>query len=816
MGITPVSLMRALEERNKVVRTGRLTSGGEKIQIYQSGTFRSLEDIRDMVIRPADSDQLVRLGDIADVRRTTPDPPDPIMRFNMKRAIGIGISTVAGGNTIVMGDSVKAEIRELMKELPAGLKIHIVNFQGTAVKKAINRFITGLIQSILIVIVVLVLFLGFRSSLVIVNGLLFNIAALFIIMRIFGVNLQNVSIAALILALGMMVDDSVVISDNILVRLRQGNMDRDTAGVQSAKATGFAQFIATFIIVASFLPIYLAESATGVFCESLFLVVAIALSVSWFQAMTVVPVVGGYLFKVKKKGKEKFSSRLYRVYRDVLRAGLRHRWAVIGLMVALLVISNFCFGFIKQDFFPLADRAQFQVNYWNPQGTGLVKTSEDLKKIEKHVLSMKGVRSVATSVGSGPPRFLLGFTPQQPNPSYGCIIVNTETTKDVPVLIRSVRKYLKSSFPQANPVVSGFTMGGAPSMKIEARFFGPDPDVLRDLAGQAMEIMREQGGVDIRDNWRQKVKVWEPEYVQSRGLMTGITREDIGRSLLAFTTGLPVGVYRKAQNMLPILLRFPAWQRKNNSELDTIPVSGQGSGRTVPLGTVTRNVPPVFENPIIHRLHRMRYISALCNPPAAETSVSFRKKLLPLFKKKIDLPPGYRLKWGGTYKMMKTSNDSVNEQLPVAMVLMVIAIVILFNDLLRPVMLILTLPLSIVGIAIGMLLFGKPFDFMANLGFYCLIGIMIRNGVILILEIDSLIKQGKDPYESVVEGSVSRLRPVLITALCTSLAMIPLIGDRLFGSMAVTITAGLIFATIITLVYLPVLYAMLRRIPNKT
>ncbi|MBD3296146.1 MAG: AcrB/AcrD/AcrF family protein, partial [Candidatus Omnitrophica bacterium] len=534
-GISPASFMRALEERNKVVRTGRLTSGGEKIQIYQTGSFRSLKDIEDLVIRGENSDQLVRLQDIADVRLTTVDPPDPIMRFNMERAIGIGISTVAGGNTIVMGDSVKAEIRKLMKELPAGLKIHIVNFQSTAVKTAINRFITGLMQSILIVVAVLVIFLGFRSSLVIVNGLLFNIAALFIIMRMFGVNLQNVSIAALILALGMMVDDSVVISDNILVKLREGKMDRDTAGVQSAKATGFAQFIATFIIIASFLPIYLAESATGVFCESLFLVVAIALSVSWFQAMTVVPVIGGYLFKVKEKGKETFSSPLYNIYRGILKIGLRHRWMVIGLMVALLVLANLCFGFIKQDFFPLADRAQFQVNYWNPQGTGIVKTSEDLKVIEKHILSLEGVNSLAVSAGSGPPRFLLGFTPEQPNPSYGCLIVNTRSTDDVPVLVDKVRKYLKTNFPQANPVVSGFPMGGAPSMKIEARFFGPDPGVLRKLADQAKDIMREKGGVDIRDNWRQKVKAWRPEYIQSRGVMTGITPRDIGRSLLTFT-----------------------------------------------------------------------------------------------------------------------------------------------------------------------------------------------------------------------------------------------------------------------------------------
>lgn len=809
-GINPSEVVSSLRRQNKIIDSGELTSGSEKVQVFYDDTFSSVEDIKKLVIRGKDSGQLVFLRDIVDVKKTTVTPPNPMLRFNMKPAIGIGISTIAGGNTIVMGNDVKSEIKKIMPQLPAGLEINTINFQSKAVKKAISRFLTGLMQAIIIVTAVLLLSLGLRSSVVIVNGLLFNIAAVVIIMLIFGINLQNVSIAALIIALGMMVDDSVVVSDNILVSLQQGDVSHDQAGKQAVKATGFAQFIATFIVIASFLPIYLAKSATGVFCKSLFLVAAIALAVSWLQAMTVVPVMGSYLLKVKKKETDPFSGRFYRSYRNILKLGLRHRWLVIGIMILLLFIFSYFFGFVKQDFFPFSNRPQFQVNYWRPAGSSIDRTSEDLKQIEKHILSLKGVESVATSVGSGPPRFLLGFSPQQFDPSYGCIIVNTDTRKDALRLMKKVNDYLVSNFPDANPVVSGFPMGGAPQMKIEARFFGPDPEVLRNLANQAKAIMKESKAVNVRDNWRQKVKTWSPEYSQVRGNLTGISREDIGQSLRFFTNGFPIGIYRDGEDKVPILLRFPKGEKSNNGNLDMIPVWGQQEKQSVPLGVVANNAAPRLKNSVIHRLHRLRYISALSNPPPTETSVSFRKKLLKKFKNRINLPPGYQLKWGGAYKMMQTSNKSVNEQLPVAMVLIAVALIVLFNGMLRPVMIFLTLPLSIVGVVIGLLTFRKPFDFMANLGFYCLMGIMVRNGVILILEIDKLIKEGSNPYEAVLRGSVTRIRPVLITAFCTSLGMIPLISDVLFGSMAVTIVGGLIFATIITLVYLPVLYALLR------
>ncbi|MCF7873213.1 MAG: efflux RND transporter permease subunit [Candidatus Omnitrophica bacterium] len=817
IGINPDQIIRILQEQNKVVPSGYLTSGGEKIRATTTGVFTSLDDIKNLIVKGEKSNQLVLLKDIAELRKITVEPPQAVMRFNGKKAIGIGVSTVSGGNTIVVGDAVEAEIDELTSQLPAGLKINTINFQSKSVKKSINNFLLALIEAIIIVMAVLFVSLGFRSGLVITNGLLFNIAALIIIMLMLGVNLQNVSIAALIIALGMMVDDSVVVSDNILERLRADGSSRDTAGREAAQATGFAQFIATFIAICSFLPIYLAKSSTGQFCESLFLVVAIALSVSWLQAMTVVPVIGGYLFKVKKKAKKAkaYSGRFYQKYRQILRYWLKRRWPLMLIMLGLLLIASYGFDFMKTQFFPKAVRPQFQVNYWLPEGSSIEKTSQDLKKIEKYILTLNGVKSVATSVGSGPPRFMLAFTPEQPNPSYGCMIVNTETAQDVPGIIKKVDSYLDKHFPQAEPVICRFSTNGGPNIGIHARIFGPDPEVLCKFSAQAEAIMREEGGQEIRNNWRQKVKVWVPKYSQPRGSLSGINREDIGQSLLTYSQGFPIGIYREGHNLLPIKIRFPKKDRNNNSNLATVPVWGEQGRNSVPLGAVVNSAELKLENPVIHRLHRFRYISAMCNPPEGGTINDFQKKLKKRFEKELSLPDGYWLEWGGLYKLMKSSNKSVSVKVPIALILMLIGIIILFDGLIQPLMIILTLPLSIIGISFGMVIFQKPFNFLATMGFYCLLGIMIRNGVILVQEIDRTIKKQDDPYQSVVEASVTRIRPVLITAFCTSLGMIPLISDVLFGSMAITIISGLLFATIITLVYLPVLYALLHRIYPK-
>ena len=814
LGIHPDHIISSLRDQNLLTYSGSLNTQNRKVTLSPAGNFRTVDDIKKLVISSDDGRQSVFLGDIAEVARRYQDPPQVLFRHNGKPAIGIGISTVTHGNAVAMGNAVSKKLAEITVRMPAGLTLDIINYQSREVLESVQDFITSLLQAIGIVLVVLLLSLGFRSALVITNGLIVNIGGTFLVMYWLGIDLQTVSVSSLVLVLGMLVDDSVVVTDNVMVRLREGSLDTDTACVDAARATGWPQIVATAVACASFLPIDLAKSSTGEFCKTLFDVVAIALCISWIQAMTVVPVMSAKILKApkRKQKKEPYQNHFYRIYRFLLNRALRHRWLTVLIMTGLLFLSAWGFEFIKQVFMQPAYRPQYQINYWLPEGTRIERTSADLKKLEKEIRSWPEVESVTTTVGSGPLRFLLTFTPQQQHSCYGIIVVNTRSPDDVDELVQRTRTHMASHYPDADPLVIPFDLSGGPEYEVAARFSGDDPKVLRALSEKARGIMANHPqSKNVRDNWRNRISVWAPEFSQVDGHAMGITRPQVAHALLRLTHGIPMGNFREKDRLIPIVVRAPKSERFITPDLDNVPVWGDGP-ESRPLGSLVTGQKVHMREAMIWHYDRIRTITVQCNPKAGFTTVKLRNDLAPLIEA-IPLPPGYTLSWGGMYEFANESNQSVYAQVPLAMALMLVFVVLLFNGVRQPLIIILTLPLSIIGITAGLLLTHKGFGFMAMLGMLSLMGMMIRNAVILIGEIDLWIVKGSDRYHAVVQASLTRVRPVLITACTTTLGMIPLVSSKLFGSMAVTIMGGLLFATVLTLVFIPTLYVIFYRIP---
>ncbi len=814
LGIHPDNIISSLKAQNLLTDSGSLDTHHRKVTLRPTGNFQTVDDIRKLVISGDNGRQSVFLGDMALIERRYQDPPRVLFRHNGKPAIGIGISTVTHGNAVAMGNAVEKKLGEMTAHMPAGLTLDIINYQSREVLESIQGFITSLLQAIGIVLVVLLLSLGFRSAIVITNGLLVNIGGSFLVMYWLGIDLQVVSVSSLVLALGMLVDDSVVVTDNVMVRLRDGNPATDTACVDAARATGWPQIVATAIACASFLPIDLARSSTGEFCKTLFDVVAIALAISWVQAMTVVPVLSARILKApkQKKAKEPYQNRFYRIYRFLLQGSLRHRWLTVGAMAGLLFLAAWGSEFMKQIFMQPADRPQYQINYWLPEGTRIERTSADLQKLAKEIRSWPGVKSVTTTVGRGPLRFLLTFTPEQEHTCYGIIIVNTRSPDDVNGLVQRTRAHIAAHYPDADPLAIPFNESGGPEYEVEVRFSGDDPSVLRALSEKARSIMADHPqSKNVRDNWRNRISVWAPEFSQVDGHAQSITRPQVAQSLLRLTHGIPIGYFREQNRLIPIVVRAPKNERFITPDLDNVPVWGDGH-ESRPLASLITGHDVQMQESTIWHYDRIRTITVQCNPKAGFTTVKLRNQLAPLIEA-IPLPPGYTLSWGGTYEFANESNQSVYVQVPLALALMLAFVVLLFNGVRQPLIIILTLPLSIIGITAGLLLTGKGFGFMAMLGMLSLIGMMIRNAVILIGEIDQWIARGTDRYQAVVQASLTRVRPVLITACTTTLGMSPLVTDELFGSMAVTIMGGLLFATVLTLVFIPTLYVIFFRIP---
>ncbi len=815
LGVPPATVANALRAKNLVSNSGRARVGDEYIAIEPSGLFTSIEDFDSLLISGSNGGAQTFLGDIATVRRDYEEPPSTILRYDGHRAIGVGISTVSGGNVVTMGKAVEQRIRAMAGEIPLGIEFGVISLQSEAVTVAINGFVFSLGQAIAIVVAVLLAFMGMRSGLLIGFVLFLTICGSFILMGRSGVTLERISLGALIIALGMLVDNAIVVVDGMLIKLQQG-MDRRRAAIEVVKQTALPLLGATVIAVLAFAAIGTSQDSTGEYTRSLYTVILISLMLSWVTAITFTPLLATRFLSAPASGgddADPYGSRFYQVFRSFLATCIRLRWATLAVVVAVFAAAVVGFGSLSQSFFPNSTRPQFMVDYWLPEGTHIAQTSSDMAEIEEHIASLDGVTHVTTIVGQGALRFLRTYGPEKNNSAYGQFLVDVDDYRRVDEIMGNIQTWLETNYPQADPQTRKFVLGPGEPGKIQAKFFGPDADVLRGLAARAETIMAaEPTAVGVRHDWREKVKLIRPVIAEEQANLNGITREDIANALRQGFDGISVGVFRESDELLPIVMRAREDQSGNIQSINNLQIYSPAARRMIPLAQVVSGFETVFEDQIIWRFDRTRAITVLADPRVGEAA-DLLAKVRPAVEA-IELPPGYRLEWWGELRDSGDAQGSLAATIPLFILMMVLITILLFNNLKQTAVIWLTVPLAIIGVTVGLGVTGQPFGFMALLGFLSLTGMLIKNAIVLIDQINLELDEGKAIEDAILHSAVSRLRPVGMAAATTILGMAPLFPDAFFVSMAVTIAFGLGFATLLTMIVVPVLYAVFFRAPN--
>ena len=813
LGISPQAIASRLVEKNVAADAGRVKVGPDFVSIVPTGEIESVEDFGNILISGGSKGQ-VYLRDVANVRRGYLDPPSHLIRYDGKPAIGVGISTISGGNVVTMGEALNRRILELADQTPLGLEAGIVSLQSEAVTVAIAGFQNSLLQAVAIVVVVLLVFMGVRSGLLIGFVLVVTIAGSFIFLKPWGVALERISLGALIIALGMLVDNAIVVVDGVLVRIQRGE-DAAAAAQAVVGQTAIPLLGATVIAVLAFAAIGTSDDSTGEFCRSLFQVVLVSLMLSWITAITVTPLLCVMFLKGPEPSAggqtgepaDPYGGSFYGGYRAFLRVCLRMRVVTLSVVFAVFAVSIWGFGYVDQSFFPPSTRPQFMIDLWAPQGTHIEDTTAIAEKVEKYVLDLEGVTHTSTFVGQGGLRFLLTYTPEKANTAYAQILVDVEDPSLVDELIPGIEQHLETLLPNVLSFTSKFELGPGANGKIRARLIGPDPDVLRRLSLEVLEIMEaDPEAKGIRSDWGPRVLKTLPVIAEEQADLNGIERPDIARTLLAGFQGETVGVYRERDLLLPIIMRAPEEERLNVDQMQNLQIWSPAAQKMIPLQQVTRGEETRYEDEIIYRRDRTRTLTVLADPKTISPSVLFNR-LRPRIEA-LDYPPGYRVEWGGDYEDTQNAQGPLLASIPYFIVMMFLITVLLFNSLRQPLVIWLCVPLAVIGVTAGLLTTGQPFGFMALLGFLSLMGMLIKNAVVLVDQINLELGEGRELLPAIIESGVSRLRPVAMAAATTALGMIPLLLDAFFIAMAVTIIGGLIFATVLTMIVVPTLYAL--------
>ncbi len=808
LGIPTSAIIRELTNKNVASDAGRVKVGPEFISIVPTGELDSVEDFESVLISPGSSSQIF-LRDVANVHRGYVEPPSTLMRHDGKAAIGLGISTVSGGNVVVMGEALKQRLIELEPRIPLGIEFGLVSVQSEAVSEAISGFVVSLIEAVAIVIVVLLIFMGLRSGLLIGFVLVLTISGTFIFMGPWGIALERISLGALIIALGMLVDNAIVVVDGILIRIQKGE-DATAAAAAVVNQTAVPLLGATIVAVLAFAAIGTSDDSTGEFCRSLFQVVFISLGLSWITAVTVTPLLCVMFLKPPSTSADEsdpYASGFYRGYQAFLRSCIRARWVTVAAVIGMFAASLWGFGYVDQSFFPPSTRPQFMIDVWMPQGTHIDDTTRAVEKAETYLREQDGVTHVNSLVGQGSLRFLLTYTPEKQDSSYAQLIVDVDDSSKIATLIPKIESDFEELLPDALTYGFPFELGPGANGKIRARFSGPDPTVLREISQQAEEIFHADSNAKaIRTDWRQRVKIVEPILSEQQANANGITRSDVADVLLQAFQGFSIGLYREGDLLLPIILRAPEAQRADVASIQNLQIWSPAAQGMIPLRQVVAGFETRFEDEIIMRRDRKPTITIFGDAKTGPASVLFNR-LRPQIEA-IELPQEYVLEWGGEYEDTANARGPLMASLPLFIIMMVLITIGLFNSLKEPLIIWLCVPLALIGVTGGLLATAQPFGFMALLGFLSLMGMLIKNAVVLIDEIRLQRSEADNLLTAIVNSGTSRLRPVAMAAATTALGMLPLLLDAFFIAMAVTIIFGLMFATLLTMIIVPVLYAI--------
>jgi len=800
-----------LGSQNVVVDAGNVQVGDDYLRFNPTGDFQSVQEMGDLLVSSSER-TLIRLSDIATITRAYEEVPSKIYYVNGKPGLSIGISMAAGQNVVEVGHRVNRQLQNLLPITPVGMDLVPVYDQPHEVGQSVKGFIVSVAQAVAIVLVVLLLFMGLRSGLVIGAVLLITVAGTLFFMYLYGIELQRISLGALVIALGMLVDNAIVVADGMLIRMQAG-MPAKEAARETVGKTIWPLLGGTAIGILAFSAIGLSPDNTGEFASSLFYVILISLSLSWVTAISTTPLLCALLLKPDPAAQERdpYGGAVYAFYRAVLAASLNHRWLFLGVTLAVFALAVVGFGSVKSGFFPDSSTPMFFVDVWEPEGSDIRATRDDTVRLSEFIRRQEGVVQTASVIGGPHQRFTLVYDAREPAPVYSQIIVRTETPAQLPAVMKAVQGYMHEQMPWTDPIIKALRIGPGRDAKIEARFSGPDPQVLRELSEQAEAIMRADGyATDIRNNWRSPVKVPTPLFNEQVGRHLGVDREALGAALKYAFEGADVGVYRDGIRLLPIRVRAPEDERGDIDRVREIQVWSPVLGRSVPVSQVVSGYETRWENTVIRGRNRIQTIIASCNP-IADNADTLLGRLMPQIEA-IELPAGYSLSWGGEYEDSQNAQAGLAKSLPVGFLLMILTSILLFGKLRQPTIIWLTVPLAIVGITVGLLGTGGAFDFMSLLGALSLVGLLIKNAIVLIEEIDQQVEEGKEPYTAILDSSVSRMRPVILAATTTILGLIPLLSDVFFVNMSVTIMAGLGFASLLTLTVVPTLYAVFFRI----
>ena len=806
-GISMADIAAAFDRQNRVVDAGGLETGSNRLRIEATGSFSSLTELENLTVTSKDG-AYFRLGEIATLSESYQHPARSLMQTDGTPSVGIAISTVADGNVVEMAELVARRIDELKAGMPQGYQLTAIYDQGHESAVANDGFVLNLIISVITVIAVLLFFIGMKNGILIGSGLVFSIFGTLIYMYANGIALQRMSLAAIIIAMGMLVDNAIVVYDATLVNMQRG-MRKRTAILSAVSSTAMPLLGATLIAVLTFLPVYLSPHITGELLSSLFIVIAVSLLLSWVLAISQnVFFVQEFVRRPRPeelKG-ELFQGHVYQLFRRLLRAVIRRKYTVVVVMVGLLLLAGWGFRFIPQQFMPLLNKQYFSVDIWLPEGTRIEETARQTAQLTEYLSSFPEVKHVSTFVGQTPPRYYLANAAYGPQPNYAQCLVEARTPQEARDLQERLQQQLPARCPDALARVNRFELNSIPQALIEARFCGDDPRVLDSLTNLAIDIMRRNPKVlNPRNEWGNMAMTMRAAYNPVKAGRLGMGKADLMTAAKSASDGVSVGIYRDGDKKVPVLLRTQPAESWDQYALEDLPVwNGRNSA---PLAQVADSIGPGWEWPLVRTYNRQLSMAAQCDVQPGHTMKEVHSEIRQAIEQ-IQLPPGYTFFWDSQYKDQREAMQALTKFFPLALVFLVLILVALFGNFRQPLIIFLILPLSVIGVVIGLLLTGFQFGFFCIAGWLGLLGMIIKNVIVLIDEVNAQRRAGVKADEAIVEATVSRTRPVLMAAITTIMGSIPLLFDVVFGGMAATIVFGLTFATLLTLFVTPALYAV--------
>ncbi len=817
LGIDPNAIQQVMQTQNLLVNTGDINTGNYQLRLRAEGTYKDIQDIRDQLIVTKSGGE-VRLGDIATVERGYMDPPSNLMRVDGKRAIGIGVATGSKDDVVAVGNAVADHLAEMEQLFPVGMDLKTIYPENKIADEANNGFILNLIESLLIVIVIIFIVMGSRAGMLVGSSLLFSVGGTLLIMLIWGVGLNRTSLAAFIIAMGMLVDNAIVVTDNAQVGIKRG-LSRYQALIDGATKPQWALLGATFIAVCSFLPMYLAPASVAEIVKPLFIVLAVSLGLSWVLALTQTTTFGNFILKEAKPGESKdpYDTKLYHKFESVLGCLIKRRYVTISTVVATLFLSLFVMSIMPQSFFPIMSKPYFRADLIFPEGYSIYDVETNVKKIEEEYLSKnENIKSYSFTLGGSPVRYYLASSSIGPKPNFANVLIETQDPEDAQAEEGKFYDYMVANYPNILTRSALFALSPVPDAAIEIGFIGDNVDTLVALTQRAQEIARNYDQVmEVRNSWGNKVPVWKPLYSQEKGLRLGITRQQVAYSLRSATNGVPLGEYREGDVFMPILLKDADKDSISLNDIKTLPVYS-AKGRSVKVEQVIDDFSLDYEFNVVRRFNREPCMLMQCEPKRGANTMAAFSHLWKEIQEKIQVPEGYKMTYFGEQSEQDKGNKAIAANIPLMFGLIYVTLLFLFPKYYRkPVLIMAMLPLIFIGVVLGLLVFGKSLDFFAMLGLLGLIGMNIKNAIVLVDEIGLQLNAGLSPVNAVIEATKTRIVPVTMASGTTILGMLPLLGDAMFAGMAATIMGGLFVSTILTIFVLPVTYCVFFKIKSE-